>query len=63
LRTYLQIGEHALDSLGPGIATVAQVKDKPRIPKDFSSKSGWGRVIAAQEFFHLSEQIHLSFSL
>jgi hypothetical protein len=63
LRSCLQIGTHARDSLRPGIATVAEIEHKARISNDISSKAGRSCVISAQEFFYFSEQIHLSFSL
>jgi hypothetical protein len=45
------------------VAAVAEIKDKSWIAKRFPTESGGSRVITAQEFFHFSEQIHLSFSL
>ena len=45
------------------VAAVAQIEDEPRIPNHISAEPGRSCVISAQEFFYLSQQIHLSFSL
>jgi len=58
LRTRFQISEDALDGCRSRIAPVTQIKYKSRISNDISSETGWRCVIAAQEFFHFSEQIH-----
>jgi len=61
LDTCLKIREDALDRFGPRVAAIAQIEHKPRISNNLSAKSGRSRFISAQEFFHFSEQIHLSF--
>src|SRR5438270_7698448 len=63
LRCRLQVSANPRDCRGPWVAAISQIEHKSRISNDISSKSGWGCVITAQEFFHFSEQIHLSFSL
>jgi len=54
LRGSFQIGAHLRDGSGTRIATVAQIKDKPRISNHIPSETGRSRTIQAQEFFHLS---------
>jgi hypothetical protein len=63
LRGSLKIGEDPGDCGWPRVAAVAQIEDKSRISDSFPSKTGWSRIVTAQEFFHLSEQIHLTDSL
>jgi hypothetical protein len=58
-----KIGADTLDGSRPRVAAVAQIEDESRIAKRFAPEPGGSRVITAQEFFHFSEQIHLSFSL
>jgi hypothetical protein len=61
LGTRLKIGQDAFDRFRPRVAALAQIEDKSRISNNISAKSGGSRFITAQELFHFSKQMHLSF--
>jgi len=59
LRESFQVRANASHGHGPWITAVAQVEDEPRVAYGFPSESGRSCVILTQEFFYLSEQMHL----
>jgi hypothetical protein len=63
LRRRLEKSSNPRDRFRSRIPAVSQIEDKTRIPDGIPSEAGRCCVISAQEFFHFSEQIHLSFSL
>src|SRR5262245_52561071 len=57
----LQIGKDALDGQRTRVAAVAQIEDEAGIANGFPAEAGWSDIAPAQEFFHLSQQMYVSF--
>jgi hypothetical protein len=63
LGSSLEIGKNTGNRGGTRVASVSKVEHKAWIANDIAAETGGGRVIPAQVFLDLSEQIHVTLSL
>jgi hypothetical protein len=54
LRNSFKIGDDALDRRRPRVSPVPQIEDKPWISNGFSSKTGGGSFMSAEELLYFS---------